>query len=107
GLQVTEGPSEIRRVGNERAVIITAEPNNIALSAARDEVEAMLEAGIVDLEDARVGFSGQVEEMQSSILSLALALGLAVFLVYVVMAVQFESLIDPLVIMFAVPFAGV
>lgn len=107
GLTVTEGPSEIRRVGNERAVVVTAEPNNIALSAARDEVEAMLSAGAVDLEDARVGFSGQVEEMQSSILSLALALGLAVFLVYVVMAVQFESLIDPLVIMFAVPFAGV
>ena len=107
GLTVREGPSEIRRVGNERAVLVTAEPNNIALSEARDEVEALLTAGVVDLEDARVGFSGQVEEMQSSILSLVLALGLAVFLVYVVMAVQFESLVDPLVIMFAVPFAGV
>ncbi|MBZ0134915.1 MAG: efflux RND transporter permease subunit [Planctomycetes bacterium] len=107
GLHVTEGPSEIRRVGNERAVVITAETNDVALSAARDEVEQLLSSGAVDLEDARAGFSGQVEEMQSSITSLILALALAVFLVYVVMAVQFESLVDPLVIMFAVPFAAV
>ncbi|MCA8913626.1 MAG: efflux RND transporter permease subunit, partial [Planctomycetes bacterium] len=68
GLVVTEGPSEIRRVGNERAVLITAEPNDVALSAARSAVEAMLGSGAVDTEDAQVGFSGQVEEMESSIL---------------------------------------
>ena len=107
GLVVTEGPSEIRRVGNERAVVISAEPNGVALSAARSAVEEMLGEGVVDTEDAQVGFSGQVEEMESSIFSLILALSLAVFLVYVVMAVQFESLIDPLIIMFSVPFAGV
>lgn len=107
GLRITEGPSEIRRVGNERAVVITAEPNGIALSAAHDEVEALLQSGAVDMGDASVGFSGQIEEMESSIASLMMALLLAVFLVYVVMAVQFESLVDPLVIMFSVPFAGV
>jgi HAE1 family hydrophobic/amphiphilic exporter-1 len=107
GLRVTEGPSEIRRVGNERAVVISAEPNQVALSTARNAIEEMLAAGAVDIEDARVGFGGQVEEMESSILSLILALSLAVFLVYVVMAVQFESLVDPLIIMFSVPFAGV
>ena len=106
-LVVNEGPSEIRRVGNERAVLITAQPNEVALSAARTAVEDMLGSGLVDTEDAHVGFSGQVEEMESSIFSLVLALALAVFLVYVVMAVQFESLIDPLIIMFSVPFAGV
>ncbi|MCB9893823.1 MAG: efflux RND transporter permease subunit [Planctomycetes bacterium] len=106
-LRVTEGPSEIRRVGNERAVVISCEPNEVALSTARGAVEEMLAGGGVDLEDAQVGFSGQVEEMESSIVSLILALALAVFLVYVVMAVQFESLIDPLIIMISVPFAGV
>ncbi|MCA8915904.1 MAG: efflux RND transporter permease subunit [Planctomycetes bacterium] len=107
GLRVTEGPSEIRRVGNERAVVIACEPNEVALSTARGAVEDMLAGGGVDLEDAQVGFSGQVEEMESSITSLILALALAVFLVYVVMAVQFESLVDPLIIMISVPFAGV
>lgn len=106
-LSVTDGPSEIRRVGNQRAIVITAEPEGIALSRAADVVREMLESGAVDLDGAGVGFTGQVEEMQDSILGLVLALALAVFLVYVVMAVQFESLLDPLVIMFAVPFAGV
>lgn len=106
-LRVLEGPSEIRRVGNERAVLITAEPNGVALSAAKSAVEELIDGGGLDLEDSRIAFSGQVEEMQSSIMSLILALSLAVFLVYVVMAVQFESLVDPLVIMFSVPFAGV
>ncbi|MEE9310820.1 MAG: efflux RND transporter permease subunit, partial [Planctomycetota bacterium] len=106
-LRVVEGPSEIRRVGNERAVIVRAEPYNVALSAATEQVEALLASGDVDLDGADVGFSGQVREMQASTTSLILALTLAIFLVYVVMAIQFESLIDPLVIIFSVPFAGV
>lgn len=106
-LRVTEGPSEIRRVGNQRAVVIFAQPNGVALGTAADVVDELLREGGLDLGDAEVGFAGQVEEMQSSIFSLAMALLLALFLVYVVMAVQFESLLDPLVIMFAVPFAGV
>jgi HAE1 family hydrophobic/amphiphilic exporter-1 len=105
-LRVTEGPNEIRRVGNQRAVVVMAEPNEVALSRAADMVREMIEAGAVDLDGNQVAFAGQVEEMASSILGLALALALAVFLVYVVMAVQFESLLDPLVIMFAVPFGG-
>ncbi|MHC4840284.1 MAG: efflux RND transporter permease subunit [Planctomycetota bacterium] len=107
GLTVVEGPSEIRRVGNERAVLVRAEPNNVALSAVTTEVETMLGSGVVDLEGADVGFSGQVREMQESTTSLIMALTLAIFLVYVVMAIQFESLIDPLVIIFSVPFAAV
>jgi len=49
--------------------------------------------------------SGQKEEMNTSINSLILALSLALFLVYVVMASQFESLIHPFVIMFTIPLA--
>jgi hydrophobic/amphiphilic exporter-1 (mainly G- bacteria), HAE1 family len=107
GLLVTEGPNEIRRVGNQRAVVVMAEPHGIALSGAASAVQELVEAGLVDLTGAEVGFAGQVSEMNESIRSLILALLLALFLVYVVMAVQFESLLDPLVIMFAVPFAGV
>lgn len=107
GLRALEGPSEIRRVGNQRAVVVFAEPNNVALGAVAQQVNSMLEAGVVDLEEADVGFSGQAEEMSRSVTNLVLALCLALFLVYVVMAVQFESLLDPLVIMVAVPLAGV
>jgi len=52
-----------------------------------------------------VRVAGQNEEMQSSFRSMQFALILAIFLVYLVMAAQFESLIHPLVIMFSVPLA--
>ncbi len=49
---------------------------------------------------------GQSEEMQRSYNSLVIALTLAVFLVYLVMASQFENLLQPLLILFTVPLAG-
>lgn len=102
-----EGPSEIRRVGNERAIILHAEPNGVALGFAKKRIEALVQGGSVDLDDSAVRFAGQASEMEESVTSLLLALALAIFLVYVVMAVQFENLIDPLIIMFSVPLAGV
>jgi HAE1 family hydrophobic/amphiphilic exporter-1 len=53
--------------------------------------------------DWRLG--GQEEEMATSFSSMRLAFGLAIFMVYLVMASQFESLLHPFVIMFSVPFA--
>ena len=49
---------------------------------------------------------GQSEEMERSFNSLVIALTLAVFLVYLVMASQFENLLQPLLILFTVPLAG-
>ena len=49
--------------------------------------------------------SGQSEEMQASFTSMQFALALAIFLVYLVMASQFESLIHPFVILFTIPLA--
>ena len=49
--------------------------------------------------------SGQSEEMQESFKSMQFALLLAVFLVYLVMASQFESLIHPFVILLTIPLA--
>ena len=62
-------------------------------------MKSVVTAGIV----TRV--AGQSEEMQRSFDSLVLALTLAVFLVYLVMASQFESLLHPFVILFTVPLA--
>ena len=49
--------------------------------------------------------SGQSEEMEESFKSMQFALALAIFLVYLVMASQFESLIHPFVILFTIPLA--
>lgn len=101
---ISQGPAEIRRVAQERVAIITA---NIAYG---DLGAAAAEAGdIVSSTPMPNGItamvSGQSEEMQESFESMQFALVLAVFLVYLVMASQFESLIHPFVILFTIPLA--
>jgi HAE1 family hydrophobic/amphiphilic exporter-1 len=101
---VSEGPAEIRRVAQERVAIISA---NLAYG---DLGAAAAEAGAIVSQTAMPNgitamVSGQSEEMQDSFRSMQFALALAVFLVYLVMASQFESLIHPLVILFTIPLA--
>ena len=103
-IRVNEGPSEIRRIDQQRAAVVTANIQGVDLGTAsgliHDELGSM---------DFPVGFdfmiSGQNEEMDTSLQSLYFALVLAIFLVYVVMASQFESLVHPFIIMFTVPLA--
>ena len=101
---VSEGPSEIRRVAQDRVAIVSANLAYGDLGAAALEAKAIVSripmpAGITAI------VSGQSEEMQSSFQSMQFALALAVFLVYLVMASQFESLIHPFVILFTIPLA--
>lgn len=101
---ISQGPSEIRRIAQARVAIITA---NLAYG---DLGTAAAEAGdIVSRTKKPEGItaiiSGQSDEMQGSFRSMQFALILAVFLVYLVMASQFESLIHPLVILFTIPLA--
>jgi len=101
-----EGPSEIHRVSQERVAIVSANLRHGDLASAIAEVEQIvaqnpLAAGV------RVHVGGQSEELDDSVRSLLFALGLAIFLVYLVMASQFESLLHPFVIMFSIPLAAV
>jgi hydrophobic/amphiphilic exporter-1 (mainly G- bacteria), HAE1 family len=103
-IQMSVGPSEITRVGQERVAIISA---NLAYGdlgegalAARELVNQL---NLPLNMQARV--AGQNEEMQVSFDSLKLALLLAIFMVYLVMASQFESLLHPFLILFTVPLA--
>ena len=103
-IEIAEGPSEIRRIDQKRAALVTANIRGIDLgSATRSIGEALRNHPFPE----GFGFliSGQNEEMETSLDSLLFALALALFLVYVVMASQFESLLHPLVIMFTVPLA--
>ena len=101
-----EGPAEIRRVDGERAAILTANLDGLGLEAAAEEIEAAVaELGLPRGFDWDLG--GQQREMETSFASMRLALLLAVFLVYLVMASQFESLLHPFVILFSVPLAAV
>ena len=103
---VAEGPSEIRRANQERVAVISANLAYGALSAAVDDVNSRL-SDLALPPTLRLSVLGQNADMQASIRSLLFALGLAIFLVYIVMASQFESLLHPFVILFSVPLAAV
>jgi HAE1 family hydrophobic/amphiphilic exporter-1 len=76
------------------------------LGSAVAEAEALL-ADVQLPYGLSMNITGQSEEMEASFQSLMFALGLAIFLVYLVMASQFESLIHPFVILFSIPLAAI
>ncbi|KRA80877.1 acriflavin resistance protein [Lysobacter sp. Root667] len=99
----TTGPSEIHRADQVRVAIVSANLRDIDLGGAVAEVQKMVADN--PLPDVRMHIGGQGEELQQSINSLLFAFGLAIFLVYLVMASQFESLLHPFVILFTIPLA--
>jgi HAE1 family hydrophobic/amphiphilic exporter-1 len=101
-----EGPSEIRRVDQQRAVVVGANVEGFDLGSTASLVEAAL-ADLPLADDMSWSVAGQSREMESSLGSLRFALLLAVFLVYVIMASTFESVVQPFVILFSVPLAVV
>lgn len=105
-VRLGEGPSEVRRVDGRRVALLRANLGEGSLGAAVQAIEGRLQR--LDWPaDMTFFISGQNEEWERSRGSLYLALALSVFLVYVIMAVQFESLVHPLVIMFTIPLAFV
>jgi hydrophobic/amphiphilic exporter-1 (mainly G- bacteria), HAE1 family len=99
------GPSEITRIGQQRVAVVSA---NLAFGDLEQATE--IATAIVAAQQLPYGVTaavmGQSEEMQRAYTSLTMALLLAVFLVYLVMASQFENLLQPLLILFTVPLAG-
>ena len=99
-----EGPAEIRRADGERVAVLTANLEGRDLASASGAIAGLIEEmGLPSGFDWRMG--GQQQEMETSFDSMKLALGLAIFLVYLVMASQFESLLHPFVILFSVPLS--
>jgi len=98
------GPGEIRRVDQERVALVTANLNYGDLGTAAEEINGMIR-GVPMPAGFAVMIAGQNEEMSRSFKSLQFALLLAVFLVYLVMASQFESFLHPFVILFTIPLA--
>jgi len=100
----TEGPAEIRRSDGERVAVITANLVGRDLASASVAIEGELRDMTFPMGfDWRMG--GQQQEMETSFASMRFAILLAVFMVYLVMASQFESLLHPFVILFSVPFS--
>ncbi|MHC4957343.1 MAG: efflux RND transporter permease subunit [Planctomycetota bacterium] len=103
---VAEGPGEIHRVGGRHAAIVTAAYEGLDLGAVSDEAAAIA-TPIAENMGVDVDVAGRSREAATSTRALSIAMLLAIFLVYAVMAAQFESLWQPVLIMAALPLAAV
>lgn len=100
------GPARVWRVDQQRTAKISANVVGRDLGGTVADLKNHL-AVVTIPEDMNISITGQNREMEESLTSLAFALILAIFLVYIVMASQFESLLHPFVILFTIPLAGI
>jgi hydrophobic/amphiphilic exporter-1 (mainly G- bacteria), HAE1 family len=97
-------PSEITRQDLSREVALSANLDNLPIGEAMSKIKEVLK----DIKMApgyRVVFSGEGEAMVETFGYMAEALILAILLVYLILASQFESFIDPLAIMLSLPLS--
>ena len=99
-----EGATSITRENNQRYITVGTNLNGVSLGDAQKKIGALLSQYSFP-EGISYSFTGDVETMGDTFSGLILALVVALALVYMIMASQFESLIHPFLIMFAVPLA--
>ena len=108
-LKLNSGPVKIDRKYFQRVVHITANPVDRDLGSIAEELGVKF-ASLRLPEGFSIRLAGQIQQQQEAFENLLyLALPLALVLVYMVMAAQFKSLVDPFIIMFSIPmgFPGV
>ena len=99
-------PVQIDRKYQQRLVEVTANVTGADLGSVASAIQAKIDKLTVP-PGFEIKQSGNVEQQQRTFRDLALAFSLAIILVYVVMASQFQSLLDPFIIMFTVPLGMV
>jgi HAE1 family hydrophobic/amphiphilic exporter-1 len=97
------GPLDIERLNRERVVKVECNTYNRSSGKVVEDLNKEIEK-IVLPSDVSINIGGEAEEQKKAFSDLALLLMLGIALVYMVMAAQFESLLDPFIIMFSIPF---
>lgn len=103
-IRETQGPVTIYRENQERYVSVGCNLAGIDLKTAVKKVE-QIQSEIAVPSDLMLIMGGTAEDQQEAYFYLILAVLVAALLVYMVMASQFESLVDPFIIMFTVPLS--
>ncbi len=101
-VEKANSPVQIDRKYQQRLVEVTANVSGRDLGSVADDIRAKM-AGLTIPPGFEVKLGGNVEQQQKTMHDMGLAFALAILLVYVVMASQFQSLLDPFIIMFTVP----
>jgi multidrug efflux pump subunit AcrB len=98
-------PNTIERYNRLRSATLSASPVGVPLGTAMDRVTEMLESDLPP--GFRISWSGESRDLVDAGREVWWVLGLALIIVYMVLASQFESLIHPFTVMLAVPLAAV
>ncbi|MRH43938.1 MMPL family transporter [Aquibacillus halophilus] len=101
-----QGPASLSRANQQRQVNVTTGIIGLDLGSVSTAIEEEL-ATMNFPEDYSYSVGGEAEDMAEAFSDLALALVLSIFLVYAVMAIQFENFLFPLIIMFSMPATAV
>ena len=101
----TLGPVTIERKNQQRVITVKANLLDRDMGSAVAEYREKLKALEPLPAEFSIAFSGSYEDQQETFQELLFAFILALVLVYMVMVCQFESLKDPLIVMFSVPLA--
>ena len=102
-IQEKEGPVQIERLTQQRYVKVTSNLNGISLGDGAKIAEQII-ADLDTPQGVTVSLGGQVEDQGDTFSSLTVIFIIGLLLVFMVMAAQFESLLDPFIILFAIPF---
>ena len=102
-IQEKEGPVQIERLTQQRYVKVTSNLNGVSLGDGAKIAEQII-ADLDTPQGVSVSLGGQVEDQGDTFSSLTVIFIIGLLLVFMVMAAQFESLLDPFIILFAIPF---
>lgn len=103
-------PVTIFRENQSRIIHVTAKPNEgLSIGDVQKEVVKLIEQNITKEDGVIISYSGDLEDMMEAVVNFGLVIILASFLVFVVMASQFESMLDPFIVILTIPlsFIGV
>jgi HAE1 family hydrophobic/amphiphilic exporter-1 len=100
----SEGPVSVLRKDQNRLVTLDANVTGRDLGSVTRDVQNEIKT-LAMPSDFRIQITGSAEDMQDTARSFMLAIIIAIALVYMVMASQFESLLDPFIILFTIPLA--
>ncbi|ADI00118.1 efflux RND transporter permease subunit [Salisediminibacterium selenitireducens] len=104
-LETVYAPGEISRANGERYVTVTADIEGRDLGAVNRDVQEMI--GSLTVPDGiTVEAGGDLEAQQEMIMDFLLIIGISIVLVYMVMAVQFNSFIQPFIVMTVIPLTA-
>jgi len=103
--QYSQGPNEVRREDQQRIIQVFANIHERDYKDVMHDIANQVSRIELPASDYSIDISGENREITRSFRSLILALFVSIVLVYMILAAQFESLVQPFVIMFAVPLA--